>query len=171
MCGDGAGPAMGWQIYGILERFIKIGPVGKLDGEGEFEHRHMTIKTIDINVETPPGVDTWAFGPPQSGFLRNGTATTVLDPLHLARFVATNMSGLVSGGNVEWFNYGKILFEHVNFIVFRLDGAEWSKIDVAERLRDVGGFEEKYLTEEKLKEYKVATWAKRKERGLKVLED
>ena len=48
---------------------------------------------------------------------------------------------------------------------------EIKRLDVAERLRGVGGFQEKYVSEKELQDYKAATWAKRKIRGLRVLSD
>jgi len=172
--GNGAGPAMGWQIYGILERFIKAGPVGKLEDNKIHTHRHMTVKTIDINVETPQDVDPSASGNPISASLMSSLrddADTVLSPEYLARFVAQNMNGLLAGGDREWFAYGKVLYEYVDFIVIRHDGVEIKRLDVAERLRGVGGFQEKYVSEKELQDYKAATWAKRKIRGLRVLSD
>jgi hypothetical protein len=42
--GNGAGPAIGWQLYSILERFIKAGPTG--EGSDRHAHSHITVKTI-----------------------------------------------------------------------------------------------------------------------------
>jgi hypothetical protein len=173
-CGDGAGPAMGWQIYGILERFIKAGPVGKLNDEDLHNHRHLTVKTIDINVETPPNADPSTFGSPLSANFMSSdqqSQISVLDPEHLAYFIAHNMNDLLCGGNKEWFEYGKILYEHVDFIVISCDEEEIRKLNVAVRLKNLGGFEERHVSEKALEEYKADTWAKRKERGLRVLDD
>lgn len=172
--GDGAGPAMGWQIYSILERFIKAGPVGKLSDEDAHTHRHIAVKTIDINIETPPDVDPSTFGGPLSdNYLdfHQQNQTAVLCPEYLADFIAQNVNELLCGGNKELFDYGKILYEHVDFIVISRDGEEVRTLDVAVRLKNLGGFEERHLSKKALEEYKVAIWAKRKERGLRGLLD
>jgi hypothetical protein len=169
--GDGAGPAMGWQIYAILERFIKAGTRGEMDDEKE--HNRMTVKTIDINIETPPDVDPSLFAGPSCYRRRHSDddlETSVLDPEYLVDFINRDISALMHGDH-EWFQYGKILFEHVDTVVVRRNGVEMHKYDVAESLGAAGGFKEKYISEEMLKEYKTATWEKRRERGLKVLGD
>jgi len=169
--GAGAGPAIGWQIYSILERFIKAGPGGEL--ENKDEHRHIVVKTLDINIETPPDVDPARFGPPKSGYggRQSHREMHVLDPAYLTAFVAGDISGLLRSGHHEWFRYGMILYEHVDSIVIRKDGEEMSRLDVAERLRDVGGFQERHISAQMLAEYKEGTWEKRRERGLRVLEE
>ncbi|KAF2826847.1 hypothetical protein CC86DRAFT_369984 [Ophiobolus disseminans] len=168
-CGCGAGPAMGWQIYSILERFIKAGPRGEVKTEDE--HRHVTAKTIDINIVTPPDVDPASFEVPRSAspHRTQDAETTVLDPRYLAQFVSHDIFGLLAGGDVEWFQYGKILYEHVDRVVVRLDGQDFREYDVAKRLRAVGNLDERYVSQDALKEYKTVTWAKRRERGLQVL--
>jgi hypothetical protein len=184
--GCGAGPAMSWQIYSILERFIKAGPVGRTGPNKEYEyvpgkdwyaegllHRHVVVKTIAINVETPPDVDPALFATPRSGgYASNETSKeSVLDPRYLADFIKRDIMGLLQGGNHEWFSYGKILYEHVDMVTISVDGEELEAFDVAQRLKSVGGFQERYLTAGALAEYKRLTWEKRRERGLKVLEE
>jgi hypothetical protein len=166
---DGSGPAMDWQTYSILERFIRAGPVGTVSAD--HAHRHMTVKSLVINVETPPGIDEVEFSAPRSSNFRrvnNDAALTVLDPAYLARSINGNMRGLLGCGH-EWFRYGQILYEHVNTVTIQVNGEDLNVLDVAERLRDVGGFEEKYVSSEALAEYKRVTWEKRGQRGLKVI--
>jgi hypothetical protein len=183
--GCGAGPAMSWQIYSILERFLKAGPVGRTgidkehmlsadkDGFQDQKHRHVVVKTIDIKVETPPHVDPLLFGPPRgSGYRRDRRSEkTVLSPHYLADFIKFEINQLLRGGDHEYFSYGKILYEHVDTISISVDGENLETFDVAQRLKDVGGFKERYITPEVLARYKKVTWQKRKERGLRVLED
>jgi hypothetical protein len=166
--GCGAGPAMGWQIYSILERFIKVGPVGECSEKQC--HRHMTVKTLNINVETPRDVDPTLFRSPRiSGFSRDESDEgSVLDPSYLADFIANDINALLSGRDPDWFPYGKILYEHVDTVVISLDGKELQRFGVATRLMLVEGFDERYISNEVLAEYKKATWEKRRERGLKV---
>jgi hypothetical protein len=141
--------------------------------DDENEHSHMTVKTIDINIETPSDVDPSLFAGPSCYRRRHSDddlETSVLDPEYLVDFINRDINALMHGDH-EWFQYGKILFEHVDTVVVSRDGVEMHKYDVAESLGAAGGFKEKYISEEMLKEYKTATWEKRRERGLKVLED
>ncbi|KAH7071282.1 hypothetical protein BKA63DRAFT_70254 [Paraphoma chrysanthemicola] len=166
--GDGAGPALSWQIYSILERFIRVGPRGET--RDEHAHHHITVKTIDVNIETPTEVDPALFGLPwklSSSQRRN--LGSVMSPSYLARFVASNMEELLGPGNHEWFRYGAVLFEHVDRVVVRLDGKILLEKDVAKCLKDAGGFVEKHLSKEELAEYKRETWKVRRERGLRTL--
>jgi hypothetical protein len=172
--GNGAGPAISWEIYSILERFFKAGPAGAREGEEADEHRHMTVKTIDINVETPPDIHPARFAHPKSGgySTREGDVDeSVLNPTILARFIESNIGGLLSSTDYDWFSYGKVLLEHVDTVVVRLDGKELRVFDVAECLELVGGFNERYISKIALEAYKAQAWKIREERGLKVLRD
>mgnify|MGYP003624097715 CR=1 FL=1 len=166
--GNGAGPAIGWQLYSILERFIKAGPTG--EGSDKHAHSHITVKTIDINVQTPPGVDPSLFRHARSGGYSDRD-DSVLDPKHLATFITQNISCLLRSEDHEWFRYGSVLFEHVDHVVIKCDGNLISELDVAECLSDAAGFREHHLSQEALAVYKETTWKARKQRGLKVLED
>lgn len=170
--GNGAGPAFHWQIYSILERVIKVGPLGELSGKGaENEHRHVTVKTIDINIETPSGIDASRFGAPVSGIFRRRNTDiedSVLDPKYLADVISRNITDLLVCTNHEWFNYAKVLYEHVDTVVVRLDGEASMRLDVAEWLEWVDGFQEHHLSKVALGEYKAKAWKLRRERGLKV---
>jgi hypothetical protein len=179
--GCGAGPAMDWQTYSILERFIKAGPVGQVDEE--HTHRHMSIKSLVINVETPPDVDETRLGEPRSMNYADPDdgELTRLDPTYLVSAINLKMDWLLRGGSFEWFSYGQILYEHVDTIKIQRDGKEVDVFDVAQRLRDVGGFEE--ITRDwqqeawnkicplGLEEWKRVTWEEREKRGLKVFGD
>jgi hypothetical protein len=166
--GNGAGPAIGWQVYSILERFIKAGPTG--GGSDKHAHCHTTVKTIDVNVQTPPGVDPSLFGHARSGGYSDQDES-VLDPKHLATFITRNIGCLLRSDDHEWFRYGSILFEHVDHVVIKWDGDLIRELDVAECLSDAAGFKEHYLSKEELAMYKETTWRAREQRGLKVLED
>ncbi|KAF2025504.1 hypothetical protein EK21DRAFT_93191 [Setomelanomma holmii] len=167
--GDGAGPAMSWQVYSILERFIKIGYIGKC-GDG-FGRRCTTVKTININVETPPDIDPSEFGFPLSSRHSRRYNPTVLEPKYLANFIDSNISGLLCSQDHEWFGYGKILFQNVDVIRISLDGQLNKEYDVAECLKNAGGFKAHYIPTQKLRQYRKETWKERKERGLKLLEE
>lgn len=172
--GNGAGPAITWQIYSVLERFIRVGPTGNRVGRDE--HRHITIETLEINVETPPNIDKSRFGPPRSGGYRavGHEERDVLDPEYLAEFILVNLKSLLAVGESrisnEWLSYGRILFEHVDHVVVKLDGQVMENLDIAEQLRMICGSEESQESQEWLKGYQEKTWSKRKQRGLKVLD-
>ena len=171
MIGDGAGPAMGWQLYAVLERFIRAGPGGET--EDTDTHLHITAKTIHINVETPPLEEGLRFGPPKSKFRtrrEREVGGDVLDPEYLVRFVSGYLAGLLKPHGREWFQYGAILFEHVDEIVVCKDGVEVMREDVAECLKETF-FDDRYFSAEDLREYKRKTWELRKARGLKVAGD
>jgi hypothetical protein len=169
--GDGAGPAMSWQIYSVLERFIKAGPRGET--ESADTNRHFTAKCIRIDVQTPEGIAAEQFGLPVSRRYRGRNKEVevhVLDPEYLSQFVKDDLNGLLGGYDSEWFSYGKILLEHLDEIVLCKDGVEFMRWDIAERLRDreVGT---RYLSKEGIQKYKEETWKLRKARGLRVLDE
>lgn len=51
--GDGGPYPMVWPIYRLLERFIKVGPLGKRLNPDE--RKDISVKTLSINVQTPKG--------------------------------------------------------------------------------------------------------------------
>ncbi|KAF1847978.1 uncharacterized protein K460DRAFT_403289 [Cucurbitaria berberidis CBS 394.84] len=173
--GSGAGPAMGWQIYGVLERFIRAGPIGHCTERND--HRHVAVKTLNINIETPPDIDASRFlEAPRTVQWRHYSNPVdddddkdVLDPDYLVDFIRGRLYGLLNGSDHEWFSYGKILYEHVDEVVMKKDGVQIRRFDVAKMLRNVQGLEERYVTKKQLRKYKEMVWRVRKERGLKVL--
>ena len=170
-CADGGGPAMGWQLYAVLERFIRVGPGGETDDKDT--HLHLTVKTVRIDVQTPPLEEGLQFGPPKTG--RRGRRARalggdVLDPAYLVQFVGGHLRGLLKDQTREWFQYGTILYEHVDEIVVCKDGVEMIREDVAECLKETF-IEDRYFSAEDLREYKRKTWELRKSRGLKVVSD
>ncbi|KAJ4347810.1 uncharacterized protein N0V89_009180 [Didymosphaeria variabile] len=172
MGGDGAGPAMGWQLYAVLERFIKTGAHGETGCPDT--HMHVTAKCIRIDVQTPLGFGVERFGEPPSdvyGRRKMEGGIHVLEPDYLADFVEAHVIKLLAGMDYEWFTYGQILFEHVDLVVVCKDGVEHRRCDVAERLRDLGHIPGRRFSAEQLRRYKEDTWQVRKERGLKVLSE
>lgn len=170
-CGDGGGPAMGWQLYAVLERFMRAGPGGET--EDTDTHLHVTAKTVRIDVQTPPLEEGLLFGPPRSGHRRrreSGLGGDVLDPAYPVQFVTGHLRGLLKNQDREWFQYGTILYEHVDEVVVCKDGVEVMREDVAECLK--GTFiDDRYFSAEDLRKYKQNTWELRKSRGLKVVDD
>lgn len=171
VCGDGGGPAMKWQLYAVLERFIRVGPGGET--EDKDTHLHVTVKTVRINVQTRPLEEGLQFGPPRSGHRRRrerGLGGDVLDPAYLVQFVKGQLCGLLKDQTRVWFHYGTILYEHVDEVVVCKDGVEVMREDVAECLKETF-FDDRYFSAEDLREYKRKTWELRRARGLKVVSD
>lgn len=158
------------QLYSILERFIKAGPVGDMSKESE--HRHVVVKAINIDVQTPGHVYPARYGTPMSAALNTLPHGTVLRPKFLARSVANYIAALLNGTNFDTFWFGKIAFEHVDKFSVLQDGKLLRTIDVAERLKALQYFphEEERFSVEQMEEFKSATWHIRKERGLKCLD-
>lgn len=175
--GDGAGPAIGWQIYSLLERFIRIGPLGAVPDDMEDAHMHVCVKTINIDVQTPPNIDPSFFRPPNLSMSRRRMRDEstwknhVLDPAYLANFIASEIEHLLTSRDPEWFSYGKVLFEHVDYVRVSSDGGTAMKeFDVAQCLKDAGPFPERKLSKERLEEYKKEVWKERATSGLRVLQ-
>ena len=122
------------------------------------ERKHFTVKTLNINVETPPGIDPSRLGFPKLLSGRKGIKDSVLDPEYITQVLKRLLNNLVYG----WFDYGKVSFEHVDEVCLGKDGEAVWKADVAERLRDYPG------PDEEMDAYKKEAWRLRKERGLKV---
>ncbi|KAF2106545.1 hypothetical protein BDV96DRAFT_329989 [Lophiotrema nucula] len=165
----GLGPAMAWQIYGVLERFFLVGPTGAnrhLD-----ENRSVSIKSLDINIETPPDVESWRFGPPRSSdWFALEEEDHVLDPGDLKDFVYVNirhMLGMVAitGG------FGNMFHEHLDEVVVRLDGKECKRYDVAKMFQELE-FGPNAFTADRgaFEAWKAMATQKRKKSGLRVLE-
>ncbi|KAF2125529.1 GMC oxidoreductase [Dothidotthia symphoricarpi CBS 119687] len=169
--GDGGPPAMTWQIYSLLGRFIRVGPTG--ERATDKEHKHVIVKTLCIDVKSPPSVDPSRFGKPKSGRGCNWDEEPehVLDPQYLVDFLVEQIDWLLSGDHGhEWFSYGMILYEHVDEIIVSQDNKHMRTWDVATHLKHVDGFDERYFSAERVKEYKRKTWQWRKARGLRVLD-
>ncbi|KAF3009548.1 hypothetical protein E8E13_005443 [Curvularia kusanoi] len=171
--GDGGGPAMGWQLYAVLERFLSAGVGGETKNADT--GLHITAKRICIDVQTPAGIEEERFALPRTGHHRRRDVEKgvvnyyVLDPKYLANFVNGHLDGLLRPNCREWFQYGQILFEHVDEVVVCKDGVEVAKWDVAECLegREIN---DRYFSAEDMRKYKLKAWELRKSRGLKVPE-
>jgi len=170
---DGAGPAISWHIYSIIERFFKVGPAGKRqDAE---EHKHVTIKTLDINVEIPDNVDPSRFNAPQTGHYgrrrdNESAGEPVLDPTYLAQFVITNIRWMIHMGDSAE-GYGKIFHEHLDEVIVRKGGEEMARWEIARVFRDLTAKDWYRHESETIEQWKAQTAEKRRERGLRVLEE
>lgn len=168
--GDGGGQAIGYQLYEILDRFVKFGAVGET-ADSKFS-KHVTAKHINIDLLTPEGVPLDKFVEPMSRpnprRLRRDVQGGVLDPRYLVRFISSQLTCLLTGYGWAWFQYGKLLFEHMNEIVLSRDGVESKRWDIAECLQTLT-VDERYVSREGLVAYKDEAWKSRRARGLKVL--
>ena len=160
--GDGGPPAMSWQVYAVLERFVKVGPAG--DIEGRSVNKHFTVKCMRIDFQTPAGVPHDRLGPPLSGSSsfggRKDVRGRVLDPGYLADYVAKDLGCMLRLSDGTWFRCGQILYEHLDELVLYKDGKEFRRWDIAEQLRNLED-------SSSVKKYRPLAWQKRRERGLK----
>lgn len=163
--GNGGPPAMSWQVYAILERFVKVGPAGEVTGRDM--NKHFTAKCIRIDFQTPAGVSREKLGPPLSGHDsfggRKDTRGRVLDPMYLADYVAHDLECMLWFSKDTWFRCGQILYEHLDKLILYKDGKEFQRWDIAEQLRNL---EES----SSVKRYRPLAWQRRRERGLKCLD-
>lgn len=167
--GDGGPPAMSWQVYAILERFIKVGPASEV--EDDEMHKHITAKCIRIDFQTPAGVPKDKFVKPLSGHgvfgSRKEKRGGVLDPGYLAEYVAGDLGRMLNTSGDTWFSCGQILYEHLDELVLYRDGTEFQRWDVAEQL---GSLKDYPKSPGSVRDYKAYAWQARRARGLKCLE-
>lgn len=127
--GDGAGPAIAWVIYGLLELFLLHGPsFGKPSSYNPgAQNPDYIINSLVINIKTPPGIDPSRFGKPLTGYSsrrRTGVVDTqghVLEPKYLLDFIRNEISSLLCM-SYHTAEYGDILYKHIGKIIIELDG-------------------------------------------------
>ncbi|CAI6336642.1 unnamed protein product [Periconia digitata] len=168
---DAVPTVMAWQIYDVLDRFLTVGPVGaRTNAEAD---RSVVLKTLDIDIQTPPNVEEERFSEPGWG-QEEVPGFYVLDPNYLARFVYTQVEGMM-GMHADSPDCGKIFYEFMNEVVVSKDGQVVGVFDVASYLQ---GLEYSVglsistpsgKTKAVFDEWKKNTIKKRRERGLKVL--
>lgn len=148
------GPNIRWQMYSILERFIKAGPMGDVDADQE--HRHIIIKTLAIDIVLPIHRRVHESSRPHEyDELDN-------DYYSMWACLCAAVRGTGFFDQSDWFSCGKVLFEHVGVIEMDLPtlrGERKTEVNVAELLRDMtGGDGEGLVGREELAEYKKMTW-------------
>lgn len=134
--------------------------------------RGIGIKSLNINVETPSGIDPSRFGEPLSGVSTQGPIEDhVLDPDYLANFIWRYLAHtLTLTDNAA---YGTALYEFLDEVVLRKDGSDFRRFDAALLLRDLEvpryfGFGN---TRDAFDEWKRTCAETRRRAGLRVLED
>jgi hypothetical protein len=100
-------------MYGIFDRFAQVGPLGERDMKSK--SKHFTIKTININLETPSHIEPPPFTRRQ-GLDQNEVGRTLVD--YFVWFLRSRLNGSWS------YDTGVVFFEHVDEIVIYHDGVE-----------------------------------------------
>ena len=166
------GPAMGWQIYGIFERFLRVGATHERTNKDE--HKHIILKTLNINVQAPPDIEPALLGHPKSCSRGNCGAQEekiVLDPDFLANAIARRIRRNLKCRRTEArgsFTQCKIVFEHMEYITVTREEYEKEAFDIAELMKEVYTFRQQDTTLEDRYRYQNALLRIRRERGLRV---
>ncbi|CAI6338148.1 unnamed protein product [Periconia digitata] len=174
--GDGGPSLMVWCFYAVLVRFLRVGPTGEC--QSNRKHRSIVLKTLDIDVRTPPNIDPSHFVKPGSSRKRSASKDigSVVDPDYLARFLTGYIEYLLNMDH-HAAPYGKIFYILMNEIVLRRDGKVVERINIASRIPKLAynngrpyhpyeGSSEKNLND--FAEWKARAIEYRKQRGLQL---
>ncbi|KAF2269520.1 hypothetical protein CC78DRAFT_281919 [Lojkania enalia] len=165
---NGAGAAMAWEVYSVLERFFRVGPLGSV--RNSYGRRNIGIKTLDINFETPPGIEPWRFVRPRSqrSYFHLDVEGSTLSPDELRYFVDTNIMSMLSLGHRSD-GYGNMFYEHLDEIVIRKDGEECTRYDIARMFNELEFTNNCWTRSETIfNNWKRRAVSRRMELGLKV---
>lgn len=147
--GDGGPAAIAWAYYNLVERFLKVGPIGRQPGK---EDKRISIKELVIDILTPDGLPD----PKNLEYLKNrlrvaserrirfreGESPFMRHPKSVANNVFMGFSGLLSMKR-DFAHYGGLIYDRIGSIKVLVDGAplriseffggpaEW---DIADRL-------------------------------------
>jgi len=149
-----------WDFYSIFNRFAFVGPLG--GRKNDCGSRHISTRTISINVETPsPDLA-------QLGLIdMSAQADTAMS--FTSRYFLECLNWTIRQqlkGNWEYIR-NITLLEHVDHVLIYHDGNEIHRWDVAACLAE-------YPEDDMIKwrpAGKKEAWCRRKQRGLKVPED
>ncbi|KAF2791811.1 hypothetical protein K505DRAFT_326582 [Melanomma pulvis-pyrius CBS 109.77] len=134
--------------------------------------RGISIKSLNINVETPSGIDQSRFGEPLSGVsTQDFIEDHVLDPDYLTNFIWRYLTQTLTLYDNAW--YGSSLYEFLDEVVLRKDGEDFKRLDAALSFRDLklpNDFESGD-TRDTFNEWKRTCAKKRRRAGLRVLKD
>lgn len=174
--GDGGPPLIVWQFYSVLDRFLRVGPTGEC--QSKQKHRDVVLKTLDINVQTPPNIDPSHFVQPGSRRRRSASKDrfSVVDPDYLAHFL-TNYIKILLRMDHHTAPYGAIFYNFMNEVVIRRDGEVVERMNIASRIPELAynnghpyhpyeGSNEKNLSA--FAKWKASTIKYREERGLQL---
>jgi hypothetical protein len=169
---DVDGPAMGWQVYGILERFQRVGTTHERTNKDE--HKHIILKTLNINVQAPPDIDPAVLGCAKScsrGTCGEQKEKIVLNPDFLANAIARHIRRDLKCRSTEArgsFTQCKIVFEHVEYITVTRNEYEKEAFDIAELMKEMYTFKQWATAVEDIYEYQSELLRMRRERDLRV---
>lgn len=140
--GCGGPPLIIWSFFNLLERFLKVGPVGR---QAEDKDRVIAIQSLVIDIKTPDVPeellapmeveDSSYFSHRDLMHLRKETGIDyVLNPRKLVSFL-TDYPGIDAalGMSNTTAKYGGIFYERIGKIKVTLDGVLVKEYDLAER--------------------------------------
>lgn len=176
--GCGGPPIILWFFYGLLERFLKVGP---FVGQHHKTDQHFTIKNLDIEVLTPD-VPAEKLAPEdqypgEQFYNRTGAAELgsdlIIHPKKLAHILMDHNDSLL---RIDYHHaeYSAILFERVGTMRILVDGEVQCEYNLAERLHQ-SKFDESFgnmpreQRAEYYKKWKSYAYKTRVEHGLPVI--
>lgn len=168
--GDGSPPKIAWSFYGVLERFLMVGPTVNpaLNKQGI-----ISINTLEMNVETSKELPE---GQPVPDELRHNTAYDIktLNADFLVS-VITSYIQIILRMDYHTADKGRILYERIGTIRILRDGELQTELDMARQLRDIefdnsfGDIVPCERRPEYFKNWKIQTYETRVRLGLSVL--
>ncbi|RDL37966.1 uncharacterized protein BP5553_05399 [Venustampulla echinocandica] len=168
--GSGGFPLITLSFYGVLERFLRVGPAVNPALQ---EEELISINILEIDVETPEERRGIQPSPESLKEFRCGWDTQPLRSELLVGFITTYISILLYMG-YHTAEYGSILYERIGTIRVLRDGKLEREWDMAKGLRDIK-FDESIgnVTREERSEYfkkwKLQAYETRAQLGLPVL--
>ncbi|KAE9365073.1 hypothetical protein N431DRAFT_430617 [Stipitochalara longipes BDJ] len=146
--GDRGPPRLTWALYNLIERFLRVGPVGRQPGRND---KHISIKELVIDVLTPdvpPEMIAPAKITPFGGGVlrqrRRGNYSAedepqvMRHPKSTAAYICSNLRTLLCGAQEIMGDYGCLVYERIGTIKVLVDGEPFSEVraewDLAEDL-------------------------------------
>lgn len=135
--GCGGPPLISWSFYNLLERLLKVGPVGKLPAAFSKLDRVITIRTLEIDALTPRGLskDVPLLGDDSDLSEEDDPPRRrpVKRPEHLIDFLSY-MIGTLCSMESDAAEYGAMLFERVGTVKLKIDGVEKEEYNLGKQL-------------------------------------
>ncbi|KAF4629525.1 hypothetical protein G7Y89_g8621 [Cudoniella acicularis] len=178
--GSGGPPIVVWPLLGILDRFLRVGPVVNPAAKA---HGTMAIGVLELDVITPEVAEN-LFIPHEGcwdtlrkhGWSENESDVKYIIPAsYLVAFLEEHLDRLLSMGG-EHSDYGRLLIERIGTVRLMLDGVlyhEWNMAQVlacvrfSESFSSYPGFSRGNLA--KFKEWKLEAYQIRAQLGLPTI--
>ncbi|KAF2120105.1 hypothetical protein BDV96DRAFT_641960 [Lophiotrema nucula] len=181
--GDGSPPPFVWMFYSLLERFLSVGPVGRLTDWSD--RGGISVGTLELDFVDPRPEDIPMLPPMEEGtgwmtdwrrrghhVIRGADVKYVLHPECLCSVLGNEVRALLSMG-YHMASFGSILYRSIGHISLKVNGVDRKRFDLGSMLakqRFNNDFGE--LLSHKRAEHWV-TWMKRtmelrRARGLEV---